>query len=91
MRGIGRCESLLDARRLRSDVQSQIRKTRAATEGRTKGDVVDGLKVADLLEYIERLYAARAKADKRIEQLGGMGASSSVRLGSVLRLQSSGF
>lgn len=29
VRGIGRCSSLLDARRLRSDVAGQIRKTRA--------------------------------------------------------------
>ena len=76
VRGIGKCNSLLDARRLRSDVAGQVRKTRAAVEGRRKGDTVDGMKVADLLEYIERLLVARRKADKRIEQLGGIEASS---------------
>ncbi|KAK4703178.1 sorting nexin-25, partial [Phenoliferia sp. Uapishka_3] len=76
VRGIGKCNSLLDARRLRSDVASQIRKTRSAVEGKSKNDYVDGHKVSDMLEYIERLYTARRKADKRIEQLGGMEASS---------------
>ncbi|KAK4705291.1 sorting nexin-25, partial [Phenoliferia sp. Uapishka_3] len=76
VRGIGQCNSLLDARRLRSDVASQIRKTRNAVEGKSKNDYADGHKVSDMLEYIERLYTARRKADKRIEQLGGMEASS---------------
>lgn len=93
VRGIGRCSSLLDARRLRSDVAGQIRKTRALVgecemgvervgadetlaEGRRKDEIVDGHKVSHLIDYIERLYVAKRRADKRIEELGGQDMSS---------------
>ncbi|ORY72392.1 PXA domain-domain-containing protein [Leucosporidium creatinivorum] len=75
VRGIGRCSNLADARRLRSDVSGQIRKVRASIDGRPLDELVDGVKVADWLSFIERLYAAKRKADKRIAELGGMGSS----------------
>ncbi|KAI5479855.1 structural protein MDM1 [Pseudohyphozyma bogoriensis] len=72
VRGIGKCNSLIEARRLRSDVASQIRKTKAQVAGKSKEEVVDGQKVSELLDYIVRLSEAKKKADKRIEQLGGI-------------------
>lgn len=72
LKGIGKCSNLLDARRLRSDVAAQIRKTRALTSDRDPQDSVEGgQRVADLLDYIDRLYVAKRKADKRIAELGG--------------------
>lgn len=43
------------------------------TEGKSKDNIVDDQKVSDLLDYIGRLEKAKRKADKRIEELGGIG------------------
>ena len=67
VKGIGKC-SLLNARRLRSDVTGQIRKTRAVI-AETSGE--EGEKVSELTDYIERLYLAKRRADQRIAELGG--------------------
>ncbi|CEQ41403.1 SPOSA6832_03111, partial [Sporobolomyces salmonicolor] len=75
MQGISRCRSLADAKRLRSDVTAQIRKAKGLTDGQNLDDVVEGVKVADWIDYIERLYSAKRKVDKRIAQLGGGTAS----------------
>ncbi|GAA5874051.1 hypothetical protein JCM1840_006129 [Sporobolomyces johnsonii] len=75
MKGISRCGSLADAKRLRSDVTAQIRKAKGLTDGQNLDDVVEGVKVADWIDYIERLYSAKRKVDKRIVQLGGGTAS----------------
>lgn len=44
-------------------------------DGRPVDELVDGVKVADWLSFVERLYAAKRKADKRIAELGGMESS----------------
>ncbi|KAM0752586.1 hypothetical protein T439DRAFT_323213 [Meredithblackwellia eburnea MCA 4105] len=73
--GIDKCNNLAEARRLRSDVGTQIRRTRAMVDGKGREEVVNGHKVSDLLDFIERLLGARRHADKRIEKLGGLGPS----------------
>lgn len=40
-------------------------------DGRQLGETVDGVPVAQWIDYIERLYAAKRKIDKRISKLGG--------------------
>ncbi|GAA5943220.1 hypothetical protein JCM3775_004540, partial [Rhodotorula graminis] len=68
---IGALTTLGDARRLRSDVTSQIRRAKLATDGKSLDDMVDGVKVADWIDFIERLYTAKRKIDRRIGKLGG--------------------
>ncbi|GAA5906735.1 hypothetical protein JCM8208_006373 [Rhodotorula glutinis] len=68
---IGALTTLGDARRLRSDVTSQIRRAKLATDGKSLDDMVDGVKVADWVDFIERLYSAKRKIDRRIVKLGG--------------------
>ncbi|GAA6050922.1 hypothetical protein JCM3770_002539 [Rhodotorula araucariae] len=69
--GINAVKTLGDARRLRSDVTAQIRKAKLATDGRGLDEVVEGVKVADWVDFIERLYTAKRKIDRRIAKLGG--------------------
>ncbi|BGP30845.1 tRNA (guanine-N(7)-)-methyltransferase (tRNA(m7G46)-methyltransferase) [Rhodotorula toruloides] len=71
LKSIGRCASLQEARRLKSDVSGQIRRAKILTDGKELDDVVDGVKVADWIDFIERLYTAKRKIDKRIDKLGG--------------------
>lgn len=76
VKGIAKCNNLLDARRLRSDVAGQIRKARLAVEGREPEEVVQGVRVAVWEEHVERLLMAKRKADQRIADLGGAEGSS---------------
>ncbi|BGO97035.1 PhoX domain-containing protein [Rhodotorula toruloides ATCC 204091] len=71
LKSIGRCASLQEARRLKSDVSGQIRRAKILTHGKELDDVVDGVKVAEWIDFIERLYTAKRKIDKRIDKLGG--------------------
>ncbi|GAA5865678.1 hypothetical protein JCM3774_004963 [Rhodotorula dairenensis] len=71
LRGITKLPTLADAKRLRSDVTAQIRRAKSVTDGRQLGESVDGVSVAQWIDYIERLYAAKRKIDKRIHKLGG--------------------
>ena len=84
VKGIGKC-SLLNARRLRSDVTGQIRKTRAVVADRSAEDTGDGQNVSELTDYIERLYLAKRKADQRIAELGGQEPRNVSRLVLTLR------
>ncbi|GAA5850994.1 hypothetical protein JCM9279_005252 [Rhodotorula babjevae] len=68
---IGTLTTLGDARRLRSDVTSQIRRAKLATDGKSLDDMVDGVKVANWIDFTERLYSAKRKIDRRIAKLGG--------------------
>lgn len=42
-----------------------------SADGKELDDVVDGVKVAEWIDFIERLYTAKRKIDKRIDKLGG--------------------
>lgn len=48
-------------------------------DGKAPDEIVDGIKVAEWLSFVERLYGAKRKADKRIAELGGPGSSVSLR------------
>ncbi|KAF9381045.1 Intermediate filament protein [Podila verticillata] len=68
---IKRCDSLLDVKRIRNTIMTQIRKKKALIVNREKDDIVNGNKVEDIIVYINRLDIARRRAEKRIEALGG--------------------
>ncbi|KAF9544927.1 Intermediate filament protein [Mortierella hygrophila] len=68
---IKRCDSLLDVKRIRNTIMTQMRKKKALIVNREKDDIVNGNKVEDIIVYINRLDIARKRAEKRIEALGG--------------------
>ncbi|KAF9980353.1 Intermediate filament protein, partial [Mortierella antarctica] len=68
---IKRCDSLLDVKRIRNTIITQMRKKRALIANREKDDIVNGNKVEDIVVYINRLELAKRRAEKRIEALGG--------------------
>lgn len=68
---IKRCDSLLDVKRIRNTIMTQMRKKKALIVNREKDDIVNGNKVEDIIVYINRLDIARRRAEKRIEALGG--------------------
>ncbi|KAF9968085.1 Intermediate filament protein [Mortierella alpina] len=68
---IKRCDSLLDVKRIRNTIITQIRKKRVLIANREKDDIVNGNKVEDIVVYINRLELAKRRAEKRIEALGG--------------------
>lgn len=61
---MGRCPSLLEAKRLRNDIETDLRKTKLP-------DSLSEEPAALLTRYIERLTTARQVIDKRISELGG--------------------
>ncbi|KAI8072691.1 PXA domain-containing protein [Gongronella butleri] len=63
--------NILDLKRLRNDMVTQIRKKRALVSDRDPEEVIDGEKVEDLNVYIHRLGVAKKKVDKRIALLSG--------------------
>jgi hypothetical protein len=85
--GIQDCNSIVDAKRIRNHIVVEIRKRRLqiskivmtrnsyrillCVEGHKKGDYVNGKKVSDLEKYINRLFVAKKRAEKRILTLGG--------------------
>lgn len=73
---ISKCNNLLDLKRVRSEIATQMRKIRAEVAGHNKADIVNGQKVEHLMTYLNRLASARKKADKKIALLGGADAVS---------------
>ncbi|KAH9968824.1 PhoX domain-containing protein [Russula dissimulans] len=71
LRSIGHMSSLLDARRLKSDITSEIRRTRALLAAHQKDDWINGARTEDVVAYLDRLYTARRRAEQRITTLGG--------------------
>ncbi|KAI8092564.1 PXA domain-containing protein [Halteromyces radiatus] len=64
-------KNLLDLKRLRNDVVTQIRKKKALILDRDPEEVIDGEKVEDLIVYVNRLSVAKKRVDKRIATLSG--------------------
>ncbi|ORX44583.1 hypothetical protein DM01DRAFT_1340339 [Hesseltinella vesiculosa] len=62
---------ILELKRLRNDLVTQIRKKRVLVADRDPEEVVDGEKVEDLNVYLHRLGVAKKKVDKRIAFLSG--------------------
>ncbi|KAI0800642.1 PhoX domain-containing protein [Fomes fomentarius] len=71
LRSINRCSSLLDARRLRNDIMGEIRRTRTLLANNANSDWINGEKTEDIVAFLDRLYTAKRKVEKRIVLLGG--------------------
>ncbi|RDX51162.1 PhoX domain-containing protein [Lentinus brumalis] len=71
LRSINRCSSLLDARRLRNDIMGEIRRTRTLLANNANSDWINGERTEDIVAFLDRLYTAKRKVEKRIILLGG--------------------
>ncbi|KAI1793120.1 PhoX domain-containing protein [Ganoderma leucocontextum] len=71
LRSISRTSSLLDARRLRNDIMGEIRRTRTLLANNANSDWINGEKTEDIVAFLDRLYTAKRKVEKRIAALGG--------------------
>ncbi|KAI9319877.1 PXA domain-containing protein [Dichotomocladium elegans] len=63
--------SLLELKRARNDIVTQLRKKRVLIQDRDPEEVIDGEKVQDIIVYIDRLSVAKRRVDKRITDLTG--------------------
>ncbi|KAL4069858.1 PXA domain-containing protein [Scleroderma yunnanense] len=75
LRGINRCSSLLDARRLKNDVMAEIRRTRLLLANHEKDDWINGERTEDVVAFLDRLYTAKRTVEQRIVILGGEDAA----------------
>ncbi|KAI8640059.1 PXA domain-containing protein [Parasitella parasitica] len=64
-------KNLLDLKRVRNDIVTQIRKKKAHIADRDPEEIVDGEKVQDIIVYLNRLGVAKKRVDKRISTLSG--------------------
>ncbi|KAI0059452.1 PhoX domain-containing protein [Artomyces pyxidatus] len=71
LRSISRTSSLLDARRLKSDIMGEIRRTRMLLANHEREDWINGEKTEDVVAFLDRLYTAKRRAEQRIAILGG--------------------
>ncbi|KAJ1726120.1 tRNA (guanine-N(7)-)-methyltransferase (tRNA(m7G46)-methyltransferase), partial [Coemansia biformis] len=69
MSTIDQCQDLRDLEKTIDDIVAQIRKRRILIMGQNKDDIVHGQRVRDILVYINRLYVAKKKAERRAELL----------------------
>ncbi|KAJ1770866.1 tRNA (guanine-N(7)-)-methyltransferase (tRNA(m7G46)-methyltransferase) [Coemansia sp. RSA 1843] len=69
MTSIDECTDQAQVTRIHDDVVAQIRKRRILIMGHGKNDVVHGQRVRDILVYINRLYVAKKKAERRLDLL----------------------
>ncbi|KAJ2551941.1 tRNA (guanine-N(7)-)-methyltransferase (tRNA(m7G46)-methyltransferase) [Coemansia sp. RSA 1933] len=69
MASIDECTDDAQVARILDDIVAQIRKRRILIMGHGKNDVVHGQKVRDILVYVNRLYVAKKKAERRLELL----------------------
>ncbi|KAG2227701.1 hypothetical protein INT45_004743, partial [Circinella minor] len=64
-------KNLLELKRVRNDIVTQIRKKRALIHDRDPEEIIDGEKVEDVIVYLNRLSVAKKRVDKRIAVLTG--------------------
>ncbi|KAI9476674.1 PXA domain-containing protein [Coemansia mojavensis] len=69
MTTIDECSDLNELQRIIEDILAQIRKRRILIMGQNKDDIVHGQRVKDVLVYINRLYVAKKKAERRLDLL----------------------
>ncbi|KAJ2452187.1 tRNA (guanine-N(7)-)-methyltransferase (tRNA(m7G46)-methyltransferase) [Coemansia sp. RSA 2336] len=69
MTTIDECSDLNELQRIIEDILAQIRKQRILIMGQNKDDIVHGQRVKDVLVYINRLYVAKKKAERRLDLL----------------------
>ncbi|KAJ1962864.1 tRNA (guanine-N(7)-)-methyltransferase (tRNA(m7G46)-methyltransferase) [Dipsacomyces acuminosporus] len=63
------CSDIAELGRIHEDILAQIRKRRILIMGQNKDDIVHGERVRDIIVYINRLYVAKKKAERRLELL----------------------
>ncbi|KAJ2347215.1 tRNA (guanine-N(7)-)-methyltransferase (tRNA(m7G46)-methyltransferase) [Coemansia sp. RSA 2671] len=66
---IDECNDGAELGRIREDILAQIRKRRILIMGQSKDDIVHGQRVGDIIVYVNRLYVAKKKAERRLELL----------------------
>ncbi|KIO31779.1 hypothetical protein M407DRAFT_19292 [Tulasnella calospora MUT 4182] len=71
IQSINRCDSLLDARRLKNDVVGEIRRTRVLLANHENEELINGEKASDVVAFLDRLYNAKRHVENRIAILGG--------------------
>ncbi|KAJ2468442.1 tRNA (guanine-N(7)-)-methyltransferase (tRNA(m7G46)-methyltransferase) [Coemansia sp. RSA 2322] len=69
MSTIDECSDAAEVERIRSDILAEIRKRRILIMGQSKDDIVHGQRVGDIIVYVNRLYVAKKKAERRLEAL----------------------
>ncbi|KAI8447266.1 PXA domain-containing protein [Phakopsora pachyrhizi] len=68
-KSIQRYNTLFDIRRLKNDIETQIRRTEVVLNG--KNGLSDSTKRKDLTKFLERLQSVKETAEHRIIELGG--------------------
>ncbi|KAL7748751.1 tRNA (guanine-N(7)-)-methyltransferase (tRNA(m7G46)-methyltransferase) [Sorochytrium milnesiophthora] len=71
LRLIKNCKNLLEAKRIRNHIVMEIRKRRLEIANHQPTDVINGVKVAESVRYINKLIVAKRRVEKRITTLGG--------------------
>ncbi|KAG8875090.1 Intermediate filament protein [Tulasnella sp. 331] len=71
VQSINKCNSLLDARRLKNDIIGEIRRTRILLANHENEELINGEKASDVVAYLDRLYNAKRQIENRIVLLGG--------------------
>ncbi|KAJ2746853.1 tRNA (guanine-N(7)-)-methyltransferase (tRNA(m7G46)-methyltransferase) [Coemansia sp. BCRC 34301] len=69
MTTIDQCADATELARIHDDILAQIRKRRILIMGQSKDDIVHGQRVRDVIVYVNRLYVAKKKAERRLEML----------------------
>lgn len=64
-------KNLLDLKRLRNDIDTELRKKKTQIAERDPEEIMDGERVQDVILYISRLEVAKKRVDKRISTLSG--------------------
>lgn len=67
METIDGCTDVRKLERIRQDILAQIRKRRILIMGQKNENIVHGQRVKDIVVYINRLYVARKKTERRLE------------------------
>ncbi|OBZ84694.1 Sorting nexin-12 [Choanephora cucurbitarum] len=80
-------KNLLDLKRARNDIVTQIKMKRAQIGERDPEEIVDGEKVEDVMVYINRLTVAKKRVDKQIATLSGEQPATTKQFASPLFLQ----
>ncbi|KAJ2720696.1 tRNA (guanine-N(7)-)-methyltransferase (tRNA(m7G46)-methyltransferase) [Coemansia sp. Benny D115] len=75
---IDECNDARELERIRDDVVAQIRKRRILIMGQNKDDIVHGQRVGDVIVYVNRLYVAKKKAERRLEEMRAAGSRQAV-------------
>jgi hypothetical protein len=65
------CKSLIEAKKIRNQIIMEIRRRRLDLIDRLPTEIVNGMKVQEMIQYMNKLLIAKAEVEKRIQALGG--------------------